>query len=108
LVKLLQSGEEIPYAEVTRALGGILDHIDSGSDFKTLGLYPLILRGLRSNVPDVQILALNQVKKIMEGKGGDEDEITVALIDCLGAEDARVGEVAVKVLSNVTTLLKRS
>jgi len=62
-----------------------------------MGLYPIMQQGLKSSIPEIQLLALDQAKKMTV----TDDEMVSALIDCLGAEDAGVGEKAVLVITSV-------
>jgi hypothetical protein len=58
-------------------------------------------QGLHSNVPDLQILALEQAQKMTEM----DDGMVSSLIECLGAEDAGVGRKAVDVITNVFSFI---
>lgn len=90
----------MPYAQVIMALSAILKPLPF-EQFLQLGLGPMIEQGLQSKVPDLQILALQQVRKM-----SPVDEKTASsLIECLGAEDASVAKEAVDVISSVSSSL---
>jgi hypothetical protein len=96
-VGLLSSEGDVPYPQVTRALSVILAPIPFES-LKELGLFPVMQRGLYSEIPAIQILALEQAQKMPSV----DDQMVSSLLDCLGAEDASVGKKAVDVIAHVT------
>jgi hypothetical protein len=88
-----------PYVPITRALTVILLPL-SFQQIEELGLRPMVEDGLLSHVPEFQILAMQQVRKM-----GQVDDTTIsALITCLAVEDASVGKEAVQVISAVLPL----
>jgi len=96
LLELLSSDVPAPYPPVIRALSAVLAPLPF-EELRSLGLVPMIQQGLQSKVPDLQILALQQVRKM-----SDVDDTTlIFLIECLGAEDASVGKEAVSVITTV-------
>jgi hypothetical protein len=96
LLDLLSSGTEVPYAQITRALSALLAPLQF-EDIRSMGLYPVMQQGLHSDIPDLQILALEQAQKMTEL----DDGMVSSLIECLGAEDASVGKKAVDVITHV-------
>lgn len=97
LLELLSSDNpDVPYQSVARALAVILGPLPF-EVLRGMGLYPIMQQGLKSTVPEIQLLALDQAKKMTV----TDDEMVSALIDCLGAEDAGVGKRAVDVITSV-------
>ena len=101
LLDLFSDDGDVPYPQVTHALSAILRPVPFVA-LKSMGLYSVIQDGLRSPIPALQILALEQVQKMAEA----DDEIVHSLLDCLGAEDASVGGKAVDVITHVPTLFR--
>jgi hypothetical protein len=96
LALLYSSTNDMPYAQITHALSAILSPIPFAT-LNDMGLSPVIAQGLLSDVPELQILALRQVRKM-----GQVDDATVSsLIDCLGVSHAAVGKEAVGVITAV-------
>jgi hypothetical protein len=97
LLELLSSDSpDVPYESVARALSVILNPLPF-EVLRGMGLYPIMEQGLKSKVPEIQLLALDQAMKMTV----TDDEMVSALIDCLGAEDAGVGKRAVDVIASV-------
>lgn len=90
----------MPHQHITHALSALLAPL-SFEEIKAMELYPVIQQGLQSPLPDVQLLALEQARKMTEV----DDAMLVTLIDCLGAEDASVGKKAVDVIASVRSHL---
>jgi hypothetical protein len=97
LLELLSMEGDVPYPQVIRALSAIITPLPF-EELQSLGLTPMIQQGLQSNLPDLQILALEQVKKMKEV---EDDATVLSLMDCLAAEDASVGKEAVEVITRV-------
>ena len=98
LLELLSTQGDVPYAQVIIALSAILTPLPF-EQLQQLGLGPMIEQGLQSKVPDLQILALQQVRKM----SSIDEKTTSSLIECLGAEDASVATEAVDVIKNVSS-----
>jgi hypothetical protein len=62
-----------------------------------MGLYPVIQQGLHSQIPDIQLLALEQAQKMTEA----DDSMVLSLLDCLAADNAGVGKKTVDVITTV-------
>jgi hypothetical protein len=103
LLDLLSSGTDVPYTQITRTLSALLAPLPLET-IRSMGLYPVMQQGLHSNVPDLQILALEQAQKMTEM----DDEMFSSLIECLGAEDAGVGRKAVDVITHVISFIINS
>jgi hypothetical protein len=103
LLDLLSSGADVPYPQITRTLSALLAPLPFET-IRSMGLYPVMHEGLHSNVPDLQILALEQAQKMTEM----DDGMVSSLIECLGAEDAGVGKKAVDVITNVFSFIINS
>jgi hypothetical protein len=101
LLALLSYNEEVPYGSITRALSALLTPLPF-EELRAMGLYPVMAEGLRSPIPEIQILALKQAKKMTDV----DDDTVISLFDCLGAEDADVGEKTVEVITTVLSLRK--
>ena len=97
LLALLSSTGDVPYQDVTRALSALLAPLPF-EQLRTMGLYPIMQQGLRSSIPSVQLLALEQAQKMTEV----DDTMASSLLDCLGAEDAGVGKKTVEVITTVS------
>jgi hypothetical protein len=103
LLDLLSSGTDVPYPQITITLSALLAPLPFET-IRSMGLYPVMQQGLHSNVPDLQILALEQAQKMTEM----DDEMVSSLIECLGAEDAGVGRKAVDVITHVISFIINS
>lgn len=99
LLGLLSSDGDVPYPQVTRALSALLAPL-SFETLKSMGLYPVMQQGLHSQIPEIQLLALEQAQKMTEA----DDTMVSSLLDCLGAEDPGVGNKAVNVITTVPPL----
>jgi len=97
LLELLSADGPVPYPQVIMALSTILTPLPY-EELQNLGLTPMIKEGLQSQLPDLQILALQQVRKMSIV----DDPTVQSLIDILGAEDATVGKEAVDVMTSVS------
>lgn len=96
LLALLSYNEDVPYECITRALSALLTPLPF-EELRAMDLYPVMAEGLRSPIPEIQILALKQAKKMTDV----DDDMVISLFDCLGADDADVGEKTVEVLTTV-------
>jgi hypothetical protein len=94
-MKLL-SYKGVPYEQITRALSALFAPLPF-EELRAMGLYPVMQQGLGSNIPSIQLLALEQAQKMTQV----DDDMVVSLFDCLGAEDAGVGKRAVQVITTV-------
>lgn len=96
LLELLSHDGDVPYELVTRALSALLAPLPF-EELKAMGLYSVVQQGLHSNIPDIQLLALEQAQKMTEV----DDNMVSSLLDCLGDKDAAVGKKAVDVITTV-------
>jgi len=96
LLGLLSYDGDVPYELVTRALSALLAPLPF-EELKAMGLYPVMQQGLHSDIPDIQLLALEQAQKMTES----DDAMVLSLVDCLGDKDASVGKKAVDVITTV-------
>jgi hypothetical protein len=97
LLGLLTSEDDVPYPQITHALSTLLASLPFES-LRAMGLYTVMQQGLHSSIPDIQLLALEQAQKMTEV----DDVMVSSLIECLSAEDARVGKKAVDVITTVS------
>ena|SRR5438876_7501684 len=95
LLTLLESDGDVPYSIIVRVLSALLAPLPFEA-LRSMGLYPAMQQGLHSKIPDIQLLALEQVQKMTEV----DDQMASSLLDCLGDDDATVGNKAVSVITN--------